>query len=79
MKTQIQIIEEKSYREVVETNDYTGMPYFVREFDPEIFVRLIIEHANECISNVIREESSNPLYYDTDRVKQKIEEYFGIE
>jgi methionine synthase I (cobalamin-dependent) len=46
MKERIRELAEQSYKEVIETNDYNGSAYTVREFDQEKFAELIVR---ECI------------------------------
>jgi hypothetical protein len=45
MNERIKELYERAHKEVVETNDYNGSAYTVREFDPEKFAELIIEES----------------------------------
>ena len=42
MNKRIDEIEKQSYTEVIETNDYNGDAYTVREFDKQKFAELIV-------------------------------------
>ena len=56
MNERIRELAEQSYKEVIETNDYNGSAYTVREFDKDKFAELIVR---ECIN--VSEEHANWL------------------
>ena len=49
MNERIKELYERAHKEVVETNDYNGSAYTVREFDPKKFAELIVR---ECVGIV---------------------------
>lgn len=50
MNERIKELAEQSYKEVIETNDYNGSAYTVREFDKDKFAELIVVQCLEACS-----------------------------
>ena len=50
MNERIKELAEQSYKEVIETNDYNGSAYTVREFDKDKFAELIVAECLEACS-----------------------------
>lgn len=45
----------------------------------EKFAELIIDHATECVRDVLREEDSDLSYTAATQVQNRIKQYFGVE
>lgn len=78
MNERIQKLAEQSYKEVIETNDYNGDAYTVREFDKQKFAELIILECATLVDAAfdIDEHSGEVVSYaDGGQLK----EHFGIE
>jgi hypothetical protein len=48
-------------------------------FDKEKFAELIVNHATECVRDVLREEDSELTYTAAAQVQKRIKEHFGVE
>jgi hypothetical protein len=51
----------------------------VEYFDKEKFAELIINHATECVRDVLRDEDSELTYAAATQVQNRIKECFGVE
>jgi hypothetical protein len=51
---------------------------FDLRFSPEKFAELIINHATECVRDVLRDEDSELTYAAATQVQTKIKEFFGV-
>ena len=76
----------KQIRAIWETNDSitvvwpeTGSPVRVSAALLEKFAELIIDHATECVRDVLRDENSDLSYEAASQVQKRIKEYFGVE
>ena len=58
MNERIQELAEQSYKEVIETNDYNGDAYTVREFDKEKFAELIVRECMLICEDVMKKNNS---------------------
>ena len=47
-------------------------------FDSEKFAELIINHATECVRDVLRDENSELTYAAATQVQNKIKQFFGV-
>jgi hypothetical protein len=47
--------------------------------DAEKFAELIIDHATECVRDVLRDENSDLSYTAATQVQNRIKQYFGVE
>ena len=45
----------------------------------EKFAELIIDHASECVRDVLRDENSDLSYAAASQVQNKIKQHFGVE
>ena len=70
MNQRIRELAKQSYKEVIETNDYNGDAYTVREFDQEKFAELIVQKCAD-----IGEQYADGNY----EVPNQILEYFGMQ
>jgi hypothetical protein len=43
------------------------------------FAKLIIDHATECVRDVLRDENSDLSYDAASQVQNRIKEFFGVE
>ena len=77
MNERIKELAEQSYKEVIETNDYNGSAYTVREFDQEKFAELIIK---ECIAQVEKDHFGGRESWDRsiDNSVNNIKYNFGV-
>lgn len=55
-----------------------GCDETVQVFDKQRFAELIIEHATECVRDVLRDEDSPLTYEATDMIQKRIKQYFGV-
>ena len=46
--------------------------------DLQKFAELIIDHATECVRDVLREEDSDLSYTAATQVQNKIKQFFGV-
>ena len=76
----------KRIRQLWEDNDSitvvwpeTGSPVRVSAALLEKFAELIIDHATECVRDVLRDENSDLSYEAASQVQKRIKEYFGVE
>ena len=76
----------KRIRQLWEDNDSitvvwpeTGSPVRVSAALLEKFAELIIDHATECVRDVLRDENSDLSYEAASQVQTRIKEYFGVE
>ena len=76
----------KQIRQLWEDNDSitvvwpeTGSPVRVSAALLEKFAELIIDHATECVRDVLRDENSDLSYEAASQVQKRIKEYFGVE
>lgn len=53
MNERFRELEKQSYKEIIETNDYNGSAYTVREFDSEKFAELIIQECAQVVDSKI--------------------------
>jgi hypothetical protein len=51
--------------------------YFTR-FNKEKFSKLMVEHAIECVRDVLRDENCDLTYDGAQQVQDRLREYFGI-
>jgi len=51
----------------------------VDEFTLEKFAQLIIDHATECVRDVLRDEESDLTYAAAGQVQNRIKQFFGVE
>ena len=58
MNERIKELAEQSYKEVIETNDYNGDAYTVREFDKEKFAELIVWNCMLICEDVMKKDNS---------------------
>ena len=68
MNERIRELAEQSYKEVIETNDYNGDAYTVREFDQEKFAELIVRECALVVHKKIGPKSA-----------LNVLEHFGVE
>ena len=73
MNQRIQKLALQSYKEVIETHDYNGSAYTVREFDQEKFALLIVKECGVALSPMLRDMVSRGQAYDL------IKKHFGVE
>ena len=69
MNERIRELAKQSYKEVIETNDYNGDAYTVREFDQEKFAELIVK---ECADVAFLEANSR-------KTQRAVLQHFGVE
>ena len=76
MNERFRELEKQSYKEIIETNDYNGSAYTVREFDSEKFAELIVK---DCM--LMCRTSAGNADYNTGRLHclENIMERFGVE
>ena len=48
------------------------------DYHLEKFAELIIDHATECVRDVLREEDSDLSYTAATQVQNKIKQFFGV-
>ena len=70
MNQRIRELAEQSYKEVIETNDYNGSAYTVREFDKDKFAELIVR---DVLDEVLQAMDDGMDVYDT------VADKFGVE
>ena len=73
MNERIKELAEQSYKEVIETNDYNGSAYTVREFDKDKFAELIVRECVGIVEDAVNHREPASTYVD------KIKEHFGVE
>ena len=80
MNERIRELAEQSYKEVIETNDYNGSAYTVREFDKDKFAELIVQECMACSTWVgkMNTNSSEPIQ-TAHAINQRIKQHFGVE
>ena len=80
MNERIKELAEQSYKEVIETNDYNGDAYTVREFDKEKFAELIIRECMAC-SIWVGKNNTNTVepIHTAHAINQRIKQQFGVE
>ena len=83
MNERIKELAEQAYKEVIETNDYNGSAYTVREFDKEKFAELIVR---ECIGLADKYAAGEWISeFDVgymscaESLKEEFKEHFGVE
>lgn len=69
MNERLRELAEQSYKEVIETNDYNGSAYTVREFDEEKFAELIVR---ECIDTLLWHGCDDAVPYIEWMAKNKL-------
>lgn len=76
MNEKIRKLAEQAYKEVIETNDYNGSAYTVREFDQEKFAELIVR---ECAKYVDVMWPHQKEFKGTLDVGKGLKAKFGVE
>lgn len=56
---------------------YTETLVYTERF-AEIFGRFIVQHASECVRDVLREENSGLSYQGADEVQKRLKDYFEV-
>lgn len=56
-----------------------GESYVQSRLDEQKFAELIVNHATECVRDVLREEDSDLSYTAATQVQNKIKQFFGVE
>ena len=80
MNERIRELAEQSYKEVIETNDYNGSAYTVREFDKDKFAELIVQECMACSTWVgkVNNYAIEPVH-TAHAINQRIRQQFGVE
>ena len=90
MNERIRELAEQSYKEVIETNDYNGSAYTVREFDKDKFAELIVRECEKVVAVEIETNNKPNIDWGWDDHEQGyvtgmraatkfIKEHFGVE
>ena len=77
-KQRIRELAEQSYKEVIETNDYNGSAYTVREFDKDKFAELIVRECAQVSEDDITDGDAC-CTNTADRIARQIKKHFGVE
>jgi hypothetical protein len=70
----VNLIEAAEYWASTEPDESKRYQYMM-----ETFAKLIIDHATECVRDVLREEDSDLSYTAATQVQKRIKQYFGVE
>ena len=77
MNERIRELAKQSYKEVIETNDYNGDAYTVREFDQEKFAELIVRECKAVMLDMMNNKQGD--FNTLDLALTEINEHFGVE
>jgi len=78
MNKRIKELAEQAESSRLEYNSATMMTERIQEFDKQKFAELIINHATECVRDVLRDEDSELTYAAATQVQNKIKDFFGV-